>query len=255
MTLIPSPEPAPATGAAPRRLGLDLWLDIACPWCVIGELRLERVLSRLPFAAQIDVRFHAYQLQPDAPERATMKQPEYLASRGMDMARFRPAQRQLVAMGAELGFHFDQDQAVPSNTRTAHRLIQAAAGSEAQRALVAVLFSGYFERGADIGDPAVLRAAAAEAGLPAELAERVLADPAEGLAAVEADLRGATALGITGVPFLLLGGRSGVAGAQSEAAIEAALTAAYAELNPSPVLLPLAGAAAGEVCGPDGCAR
>lgn len=255
-------DSAPLDGASPRRLGVDVWLDIACPWCVIGELRLERALGALPFAEHVDVRIHSYQLQPDAPERNTMRQPEYLESRGMDMARFRPAQRQLVQMGAELGFHFDQDRAIPSNTMTAHRLVQAAAGTALQRPLVAALFSVYFEQGTDIGDPAVLRAAALAAGMAEETVEAVLADPQLHRDAVTGDIDRAARLGISGVPFLLIDERYGVSGAQPLAAIEKALTTVFDELNPAPpeiALIPLAaegGGAPGEggVCGPDGCA-
>ncbi|MEB4614586.1 DsbA family oxidoreductase [Leucobacter sp. M11] len=216
-------------GADRARLRLDVWLDIACPWCAVGERRLSRVLAGLPFADAVDVVFHSFQLAPDAPERATVSQPEYLASRGMDMGRFRAAQQQLVSMGAELDFHFRQDETIPSNSLTAHRLIQAAGPGRAQAALVDGLFSAYFETGQDIGDPAVLRAVAVAAGLSNETVDRVLADPEAHRAQVAADIAEAGRLGITGVPFTVIDGRYGISGAQPEQAVAEAIRTVYAE--------------------------
>lgn len=223
---IPEPQPAHAS----PRLQIDLWLDVACPWCVVGERRLHRVIDALPFGRDVDIRFRSYQLQPDAPERATMLQPEYLASRGMDMTRFRSAQQQLVTMGAELGFAFNQDIAIPSNTFTAHRLIHAAAESGAAPELVPALFSVYFSEGRDIGDPEVLREVAVQAGVPAELADRVLANPDLYRQEVLDDIERASEIGASGVPFAVLAGKYGLSGAQPESTIEEALRTVHAEL-------------------------
>ncbi|GAA1708587.1 DsbA family oxidoreductase [Isoptericola hypogeus] len=250
-----SPSAAPDASAAPVRLRLDVWLDVACPWCVVGELRLARVLRSLPFADQVDLRFRSYQLQPDAPERSQVKQPEYLAGRGMDMARFRAAQQQLVAMGAEHGFHFDQDSAVPSNTRTAHRLIQAAGEAGVQREVVEALFAVYFADGRDVGDPEVLRTAVTAAGLPADVADRVLADPTAYRDAVADDISHAAQIGVSGVPFTVIDGRYGISGAQSEDMMRDAISTVYAELNPAPRVVPIGGVQTADdtACGPDGC--
>lgn len=222
--------PSPAPAALPR-LTLDVWLDIACPWCAVGELRLTHAISSLPFAEQIDVRFRSFQLAPDAPERSDMLQPEFLASRGMDMTRFRAAQQQLVAMGNEFGFAFNQDATVPSNTHTAHRLIQAAGHAGVQAAVVEALFSAYFETGKDLGDPSVLRETVIAAGLSASEADQVLANAEAHSDAVARDIARATELGISGVPFVVIDNRYGLSGAQPSETFAEALTTAYSELT------------------------
>ncbi len=194
-------------------------------------MRLTSVISELPFAEQIDLRFRSFQLAPDAPERADMLQPEFLASRGMDMTRFRAAQQQLIDMGSEFGFAFNQDATVPSNTHTAHRLIQAASQSGVQAPVVEALFSAYFETGKDLGDPAVLRETVTEAGLPASEADRVLADPQAHSTEVAEDIANAARLGISGVPFLVIDGRFGISGAQPKSTYTDALTTVYAEIT------------------------
>lgn len=222
-------------------LVIDVWLDIACPWCALGHKRLSSVIAALPFKHQVDLRIRSYQLMPGAPEHSNIKQPEYLAGRGMDMARFRQAQQQLVQMGAEYDFHFDQNSTIPSNSLTAHRLIQAAkapalaARSEnrdlpsVQGSLVAALFSAYFERGLDIGDHQVLRVLAQGAGLPEDLTLAVLSDPTAYADDVSNDIREAAELSVTGVPFILLGGRYSVSGAQPAPALEQAIRQVFAE--------------------------
>lgn len=255
-----------STTKAPTRLGVDIWLDVACPWCIVGERRFEKVLDALPFKDDVDVRYHSFQLDPNAPERSSMKQPEYLASRGMDPARFADSLKHLEQMGAPLGIAFDQANAIPSNTFTAHRLIQAAGPAGVQQAVTDALFSAYFEKGLDVGDPEVLRSVAGGAGLPSDVVEQVLADPTAYRAEVDGDIRQASEFGITGVPFYVFDGRYGVSGAQPEEVFGQAMEQVYQELNPPQKLqtlggLPGAGGGAatagasadGEVCGPDGC--
>lgn len=223
---------------SPAPLSVDVWLDIACPWCALGERRLIQVLDGFP--ADVQLRFRSYQIAPDAPERASMKQPEFLASRGMDMNRFRQAQQQLVDAGAELDFHFKQDDTIPSNTHTAHRLIQAAGAADRasaagkaglQTAVVGALFSAYFERGKDLGDHQVLREVATGAGMEAATVDRVLAEPSAFANDVAEDIAEAARLGIRGVPFTVIGGRFGLSGAQPEASIREALAQAQAALT------------------------
>lgn len=238
---------------APARLELDVWLDVACPFCAVGEKRLSRVIDELPFKDAVDVRFHSFQLSPDAPERTTQTQAEYLAERGFDPARLEASHRHLDAQAGELGFAFDHDAVVPANTFTAHRMIQAAAAEGVQERVVDALLTAYFQEGLDVGDPDALTDVVVAAGLSEKAAERVIADPGAYADEVRGDIAQAQRLGIQGVPFAVIDGRYGVSGAQPAAVFEQALTRVYDELNPAPALRPLVGAVDGEVCGPDGC--
>ncbi|GGD30606.1 DSBA oxidoreductase [Microbacterium faecale] len=241
------------TTPAPARLGIDVWLDIACPWCALGERRLDAVIDTLPFKEHVDVRFHSYQLDPGAPEKATQSQAEYLAGRGLDPARLEAGHKHLSEAGNEIGFTFNHDDVVPSNTWTAHRLIQAAAAHDVQAKVVDALFVAYFEHGLDVGDGAGLKAVVVEAGLPVHVADEVLSDPNAFDDQAKADVSQAATLGIQGVPFYVLDGRYGVSGAQPAAVFEEALTKVYDELNPAPVQ-PLSSLGTdGVTCGPDGC--
>lgn len=238
---------------APARLGIDVWLDIACPWCALGERRLDAVIEQLPFKEHVDVRYHSYQLDPNTPERATQSQAEYLAGRGLDPARLEAGHKHLSEAGRELDFEFDHDAVVPSNTWTAHRFVQAAAAHGVQPQVVDALFGGYFQHGLDVGDPEAVKRVAVDAGLPETVADAVLADPSLFADEVQADIDRAGQLGIQGVPFSVLDGRYGVSGAQPAEVFAEALTKVYDELNPAPAQpLNIVGDQ-GETCGPDGC--
>lgn len=239
------------TTTAPARLGIDIWLDIACPWCALGDRRLESVIEKLPFGDEIDLRFHSYQLDPNAPEKATMTQAEYLAGRGFDPARLEAGHRHLTEEARKVGFDFNHEAVVPSNTWTAHRLVQAAAVHGVQRAVVESLMTAYFQNGLDVGDAAALTSVVVDAGLPEAVANEVLSDPSSFDDEAKADVAQARQLGIQGVPFYVLDGRYGVSGAQPVEVFERALTQVYDEINPAPALGTLG--ADGEVCGPDGC--
>src|SRR5690606_21072493 len=123
------------TNDAPQKLTVEIYSDIACPWCYIGERRLERALAALPAHEPIEVVFRPFQLDPAAPATA-VPLTQYLERRygarasGMLSAVSRTA--------AGEGITMDWDRALSVNTRTAHRLLQWAlreGGPEVQRKL------------------------------------------------------------------------------------------------------------------------
>jgi len=48
-------------------LRIDVWSDIACPWCYVGKRRLERALEDFPHASEVKVVWHSFELDPSAP--------------------------------------------------------------------------------------------------------------------------------------------------------------------------------------------
>lgn len=214
------------------RLRVDVWLDVACPFCALGDKRLENVRSSLPFGDLIDVTYRSYQLDPSAPEHGVAgSQTQKLIARGMDPQQLAASHRHLVEQGEAEGFTFNFDATVPSNTLTAHRFIQAARSAGVQQSVVDALFAAYFTDGVDVGDIAALRDIAVAAGVPAPLADRVVDDADAFLPEVRQDIAQAAAYGIQGVPFFVLDGRYGLSGAQPSEAFEQALTQVYGELT------------------------
>jgi predicted DsbA family dithiol-disulfide isomerase len=215
---------APASDALPRTLTVDVWSDIACPFCWIGEHRLGAALAALaaewPEVA-IARRWRPFQLQPDLPrpgvDWASFARDKFGGEAGMAQAFGRVAQ-----MGAEdgLAYHFDRIAAAP-NTADAHRLVldvealHPGDGGVAAARMTEALFAAYFRDGRHVGEHAVLADVAAECGLDRAAVLDMLAGDAHAAAVAESQ-REAARLGIRGVPFVVIGGQFAVSGAQPE---------------------------------------
>jgi predicted DsbA family dithiol-disulfide isomerase len=196
---------------------IEIWSDVVCPWCAIGRQRLETALAGLPGADQVEVVLRSFELDPSAPVGGSEPMVDVLASKygvAPDEAARMMARTEDLAAAEGLEMHMEKT--VHSNTVDAHRLLHLAletGGPELQRALNAALTDAHFRDGEDVGDHAVLRRIAVDAGLDEPAVEDVLGT--ERYAdAVAADVRQALAYGATGVPFFVVDRKYGVAGAQ-----------------------------------------
>lgn len=193
---------------------VDVWSDLVCPWCYIGKRRLERALTEFEHRDNVEVVHHSFQLHPDMPAGATMPRREMLKAKyHLSDDQVATMDERLEQLAAEDGLDYDLSGGATGNTFDAHRLVHHAASLQRQDAMVERLFRAYFTEQRSIFDRESLIAYAAEAGLDAEDARRVLESDAYG-DAVRAEHAEASRLGARGVPFFVLGGRLGVSGAQ-----------------------------------------
>lgn len=200
---------------------VDIYFDVVCPWCYIGERRFARALEQAG-AHDVDVVFRPFQLDPGAaPEARPLS--EYLTRRFGAMAE--GMQRRVGEYAAGEGIRIDWARALSVNTQRAHRLVRLAQleyPSEVQRAVVEALFRAHFEEGRDVGDDAELVRIAESAGIDAPRAAAWL-----GSAEAEADVRDALAdgraLGVQSVPTFVFDEQFAIEGAQSVEAFVQAL--------------------------------
>ena len=206
---------------------IDIGSDVVCPWCYLGEKRLEAALAEE--AGPVEVRWRPYQLDPTIPEGG-LDRKEYMAKKFGKSGRVQSAHDNLTRLGAELGlpFAFDKIKRTP-NTLDAHRLIRWAASAGVQAEVADRLFKAYFVEGRDIGDRAVLIEIAGECGLDANLVEKLLADGAD-VDLVRQEVEQAQAMGVSGVPFFIFNGRIGVPGAQEPSVLRQAMEQARAQI-------------------------
>lgn len=191
---------------------LDVYADLACPWCSIGEAHLARALAARPDLA-VERRWRPFQLQPGLPRAGVPLRPFFPDKFGgedaMQAAFARTAE---AGRAAGLPFDFSRLAGAP-NTADAHRLVLLAGAHGRTWEAARALFDGYFAHGRDLSDADTLVERVAGAGVPADEARDVLASDrfADDVAAAQAE---ASALGIGGVPFVVVAGRYGVSGAQ-----------------------------------------
>jgi predicted DsbA family dithiol-disulfide isomerase len=209
--------------AAEPSIAIDVVSDVVCPWCYIGQKRLEKAVEAVP-DVDVTVRWRPYQLDPTIPPEGKDRRQYMLAKFGSDQ-RIREIHARIEPLGAAEGIAFDFEAIkVSPNTLDAHRLIRWAAndGSDVQNRLVQALFSAYFEQGRNVGERAVLVETARSAGMDGAVVEAMLAAEAD-RAEVVAEIETASRMGITGVPCFLLERRYAVMGAQESATLADAI--------------------------------
>ena len=238
-------------GVIVPNLRLDIWSDIACPWCYVGKRHLEAALTRFEHADDVEIVWRAFELDPSAPRARDEDGQTYvgrLAKKyGTGAAQAQEMIDRLTKTGAADGLEFRFDIIRPGNTFDAHRLLHLAHERGVQAELKERLLRAYMTDGQAIGDPDVLLPLAREVGLDA-LELRAVLDSDRYAKEVRADETLARELGITGVPFFVLGGKLGVSGAQPADVMLAALEKAWTDLASAPLIF-----AEDAVCGPDGC--
>lgn len=203
-------------------MNVEIYSDVACPWCFIGERRFSRALAEFHGASDVDVVFRPFQLDPAAPA-AGVPLRDHLAARYGARAAAMLARVSEVASGE--GIVMDWDRAIAVNTAAAHRLARLAEleyGAGVQRALMTRLFEAHFTAGGDVADHEQLGAIAASVGMDPDRARRCL-DSDEGVRDLDEALAQARRLGIHAVPTFVFDGRYMVQGAQSAAAFHQVL--------------------------------
>jgi predicted DsbA family dithiol-disulfide isomerase len=186
---------------------IDIWSDIVCPWCYIGETRFDRALAR--FDGEVTVARHPFQLDPEAPIPGVPARERYAKKFGEEA----PAILDRVTReAAGEGLAFDFDRALTANTFDAHRALAFARAHGDEHALEKSLFSAYFTEGLDISDRAVLARRGAETGLDVRSLAAYLASD-EGVDDVRRELVAAFDRGITAVPSFVFNGEFLVPGA------------------------------------------
>lgn len=223
------------------RLVVDVWSDVMCPFCYLGDEFFARALDQFPHRKDVEIRYHSFLLMPELSSDAPTDLAELLsAKRGFPRDQAEAMNEQLAARGREVGLEYRFDRALAVNTRTAHELSHFAAASGKQHEIVRRLFEAYFTDGLNVADHLVLADLAAEVGLDRDAALAALAG-GEYAAAVDEDLRQAREFGINGVPFFVFAGKYAVSGAQPVEAFLQALETSWDETVGSSAALGTAG--------------
>ena len=199
-------------------LKIDIWSDIACPWCYIGKRLLEAGIAAYsaggPERPPVEVEYHSFQLSPDTPAGFQGSVVDFLVrQKHMSEVQVRSMLDRVTGIALEEGLHYDFGSVRHTNTLKAHELLHYAKAHGVQLELKERLLKAYFVEGRHVGRPEDLADLAAEVGLDREDALRALRDD-DYAGAVAADQRLAAQYGIQAVPFFVIDGRYGLSGAQ-----------------------------------------
>jgi predicted DsbA family dithiol-disulfide isomerase len=207
----------------PTAITVDVVSDVVCPWCFIGQKRLDKAIATAG-DVEVHVRWRPFQLDPTIPREGKDRR-DYMLGKFGSEERIREIHARIEPLGEAEGINFAFDAIkVAPNTLDAHRLIRwaGAMSEEVQNRLVRRLFQINFEEGGNLGDHAVLIEAAREAGMDVSVAEALLPTDADA-EAVQNEITTASRMGITGVPCFLIEGKYAVMGAQDAATLTDAI--------------------------------
>jgi predicted DsbA family dithiol-disulfide isomerase len=225
---------------------VEIWSDIACPWCYVGKRRFEAALAAYEHREEVQVTWRSFELDPSAPREREHDGATHLALKyGTSRDEALAMQRRMTQAGAGDGLELRFDIARGGNTFDAHRLLHLAAAHGMQATVKERLMRAYLTEGQLISDHAVLERLGIEAGLPADEVRDTLASD-RFAAEVREDERTAGRIGIQAVPYFVVDRAVGASGAHPPEALLELLRQARAK-NP-PVAVP----AAGETCDLDG---
>jgi predicted DsbA family dithiol-disulfide isomerase len=205
---------------------VEIWSDIACPFCYIGKRKFEAALEQFAHKDSVQVEWRSFQLDPDTQHVPGQSIYEVLAEKkGWTPEQAQNISKQVTGMAAEAGLNYNMDQTVPANTFDAHRLTHLAQKHGLQDAAEERLFQAYFMEGKNIQDPETLVQLGKEIGLREEAVRHMLAGDDH---AYDVRMEGyeAQQIGVRGVPFFVIDRKYAVSGAQpSEVFLQALQTA------------------------------
>jgi predicted DsbA family dithiol-disulfide isomerase len=214
-------------------MDIEIWSDIACPWCYIGKRRFEAALARFEHRDDVRVTWRSFELDPSAPSEREGERAARLAEKyGVTVEHAREMERQMTETAAGEGLDFRFDVARSGSTFDGHRVVHLAAEHGLQDAMKERLLRGYFGEGELMSDPETLIRLAGEVGLDQDEVRQMLASDrfAED---VRDDERTATAFGISAVPTFVVDRSIGVSGAHPPDALLELLREGWARRAPA----------------------
>ncbi|MEU3219628.1 DsbA family oxidoreductase [Streptomyces sp. NPDC006971] len=200
----------------------------ACPWCYIGKARFEKGLAGFAHRDQVEVVHRSFELDPGHAKGDTVQVVDMLARKyGRTPDEARAMEENVAANARAEGLGYLTEGRDHSNTFDIHRLLHLAKARGRQDELLTLAYRANFAEERSVYDADVLVELAVEAGLDADEARAVLADPAAYADEVRADEREASELGANAVPFFVLDRRYGVSGGQPAEVFAQALEQAW----------------------------
>ncbi|MDH6227569.1 DsbA family oxidoreductase [Streptomyces sp. MJP52] len=229
---------------------VEIWSDIACPWCYVGKARFEKALAGFAHRDEVEVVHRSFELDPGRAKGDVEPVLGLLAAKyGMSEEQARAGEANLAAQAAGEGLPYRAEGRDHGGTFDLHRLLHLAKERGRQGELLDLFYRANFaeERSVFADADEYLVELAVRAGLAEDEVRAVLGDPAAFADEVRADEREAAELGVGGVPFFVIDRRYGVSGAQPAELFSQALAQAWGERSPLTVL------SDGDACGPEGC--
>jgi len=227
-------------------LKIIYWSDFACPFCYIGEKRLENAIKELFLKDFTSIKMKAFELNPYASKKVESITDERFANKyGLSLSAARARIDSISQLGRAEGIDFKYADTLYTNTFDAHRLTKfAEKKGKDERKLIHLLYDAYFTKNLKLAERSVLIDIAKKVGLNEQEVNEML--NGEHFAnEVKQDEMESLKMGIHGVPYFVINDKYVINGAQSKENIKEIINEALNEQ--------LEKKGSGMVCGVDGC--
>lgn len=204
---------------------IEIWLDIACPFCYLGLIKLQRAIQNKGLENEVQIELRTFLLNPGLKTDLTKSISHYLhEQKQIPLEQIEAMNQRIVSQGKELGLDFQMQQIKVANTIKAHLLLHEAHEQGLQWACKMRLLKAYFTEGKNIDDIQVLQELAQEVGLKTEHLDLAILGGKHSRAFTQ-DLQEAQELGLRGVPYFIFDRKVAIHGAREVEAFEQALMA------------------------------
>lgn len=210
---------------------IEIWSDVACPFCYIGKRKFEKALAQFDHSEVVEIEWKSFQLDPTIPENVdqSIGMYQYLANnKGISLSDSKNMHDNVSRIATDVGLNYDFDNAKISNTLDASRLMHFAKTFGKQSELKEKLLAAHFTDGLDVADTQVLVQIGESEGMDGEEIRRML-NSDDFKMDVKNDIQEAQNLGITGVPFFVFDRKYGISGAQDPSVFLETLEKAFSE--------------------------
>lgn len=140
------------------KMKIEIWSDIACPYCYIGKRKLESALSQFPHADKVELVWHSYELNPTLSKKALTESFYTYFANGHDISEGEAMVdlAKIAELAETVGLHYNFDRLVVANTSDGLRLVKLAKKEGLATDMEEELFRAYFTDGLDISSRDVL---------------------------------------------------------------------------------------------------
>lgn len=193
---------------------IEVWSDYACPFCYIGERRLNKAIELLNAQNDITVKFKSFELDPYASrEVESMTIDRFADKYGMTKEDAAKHVESISEMGRAEGIDFRYATTLYTNTFDAMRVTKLAQ-ERGHDEIVEKFFDAYFTQNLELSNPSVIKKIAVDCGLdPVEVDEVLNSD--KYAQDVRNDEREAAEYDIHSVPYFVINRKYAMSGAQS----------------------------------------
>lgn len=193
-----------------NKIKIDIVSDLVCPWCYIGQKRLNDALAQTDY--EVEISWKPFQLHPEL-EKEGMEKNAFLSKKFGSKGANIFDQVKAIADSESLPMNPNNIGNIP-NTVDVHRLMWLAKKEGKDLKLALSLFEAYFVNGKDFSKQETLVSIGVDCGMDKTQIENFLVSD-EGKKEVLEEEKSYREAGIKGVPTFIINDQFMIQGAQS----------------------------------------